>query len=189
MCWFFVGSLGRGRRCTRSSFIPMFAKSLFSENVSNESTQCTKRSTKIVDPAAAFTKRNAGESKQLTISVCNSWLRPSSRMNPALRTSPPAASTSTQSLPTISTTAAVGELPQYRRASTRARDSVAALAAVEKALLKDPKYNKYAQSVERTLQSFDNVNEWADFITFLAKLLKVIPPFQIRSSFLNLELR
>ncbi|KAL8286531.1 hypothetical protein RQP46_004548 [Phenoliferia psychrophenolica] len=29
--------------------------------------------------------------------------------------------------------------------------------------------------VEKTLQSFDQVNEWADFITFLAKLLKVRP--------------
>ncbi|GAA6042706.1 hypothetical protein JCM8097_003757 [Rhodosporidiobolus ruineniae] len=36
----------------------------------------------------------------------------------------------------------------------------------------DPKYRKYASSVDKTLQSFDQVNEWADFITFLAKLLK-----------------
>lgn len=41
------------------------------------------------------------------------------------------------------------------------------------ALQADPKYRKYSQLVDRTLQSFDNVNEWADFITFLAKLLKV----------------
>jgi hypothetical protein len=41
------------------------------------------------------------------------------------------------------------------------------------ALMGDPKYRKFAQAVDKTLQSFDQVNEWADFITFLAKLLKV----------------
>lgn len=40
------------------------------------------------------------------------------------------------------------------------------------ALMGDAKYRKFAQAVDKTLQSFDQVNEWADFITFLAKLLK-----------------
>lgn len=40
---------------------------------------------------------------------------------------------------------------------------------------KDSRYKKYVQQVERILQSFDReVNEWADFIAFLGKLLKVI---------------
>ena len=40
---------------------------------------------------------------------------------------------------------------------------------------KDYRYKKYVQQVERILQSFDKeVNEWADFIAFLGKLLKVI---------------
>lgn len=39
--------------------------------------------------------------------------------------------------------------------------------------MSDSKYRKYSQAVDKTLQSFDQVNEWADFITFLAKLLKV----------------
>lgn len=43
------------------------------------------------------------------------------------------------------------------------------------ALQNDAKYRKYALAVEKTLQAFDHVNEWADFITFLAKLLKVRP--------------
>jgi hypothetical protein len=43
-------------------------------------------------------------------------------------------------------------------------------------------WKKYSQLVEKTLQSFDNVNEWADFITFLAKLLKV-RSFSISSRF------
>ena len=39
---------------------------------------------------------------------------------------------------------------------------------------KDSRYKKYVQQVERILQSFDKeVNEWADFIAFLGKLLKV----------------
>ncbi|RUS22467.1 Dopey, N-terminal-domain-containing protein [Endogone sp. FLAS-F59071] len=38
---------------------------------------------------------------------------------------------------------------------------------------KDPRYKKYVQLVEKNLQSFDNVNEWADVIAFLGKLLRV----------------
>ena len=37
----------------------------------------------------------------------------------------------------------------------------------------DPKFKKYTSQVERCLQTFDNVHEWADFIAFLTKLLKV----------------
>jgi len=35
-----------------------------------------------------------------------------------------------------------------------------------------PKYKKYALAVEKCLTTFDNVHEWADFISFLTKLLK-----------------
>ncbi|MBW0470508.1 hypothetical protein O181_010223, partial [Austropuccinia psidii MF-1] len=42
------------------------------------------------------------------------------------------------------------------------------------ALASDSKFRKYASLVERTLLSIDQVNEWADFITFLAKLLKTL---------------
>ena len=39
---------------------------------------------------------------------------------------------------------------------------------------KDPRYRKYESQIERTLSSFEKeINEWADFITFLDKLLKV----------------
>lgn len=38
----------------------------------------------------------------------------------------------------------------------------------------DPRFKKYVQLIERNLQSFDAVNEWADIISFLGKLLKVI---------------
>lgn len=44
-------------------------------------------------------------------------------------------------------------------------------------LATDPKtrkeWAKFTQLVDRTLQSFESVSEWADFITFLGKLLKV----------------
>ncbi|CAO3632312.1 unnamed protein product [Cunninghamella echinulata] len=36
----------------------------------------------------------------------------------------------------------------------------------------NPKFKKYVQLIERNLQSFDAVNEWADIISFLGKLLK-----------------
>lgn len=38
----------------------------------------------------------------------------------------------------------------------------------------DPKYKKYVQQVEKCLNSFDNVHEWADCIAFLKQLLKVL---------------
>ncbi|KAG0208460.1 hypothetical protein BGX28_000598 [Mortierella sp. GBA30] len=36
----------------------------------------------------------------------------------------------------------------------------------------DPRYKKYVQLVERNLQSFDNVNEWADVNPFLLKIMR-----------------
>ncbi|KAF8313993.1 hypothetical protein DL93DRAFT_1101270 [Clavulina sp. PMI_390] len=43
--------------------------------------------------------------------------------------------------------------------------------------LNDPKYKKYALAVEKCLTTFDNVHEWADFISFLTKLLKTFQAF------------
>lgn len=37
----------------------------------------------------------------------------------------------------------------------------------------DSRFRKYVQLVEKNLQSFDAVNEWADIISFLGRLLKV----------------
>ncbi|KAI8329724.1 Dopey, N-terminal-domain-containing protein [Chlamydoabsidia padenii] len=45
----------------------------------------------------------------------------------------------------------------------------------------DPRFRKYVQLIERNLQSFDAVNEWADIISFLGRLLKsfqAYPQFQ-----------
>ncbi|CAG8507748.1 1615_t:CDS:10 [Paraglomus brasilianum] len=43
---------------------------------------------------------------------------------------------------------------------------------------KDPRYRKYESQIERTLSSFEKeINEWADFITFLDKLLKTFKTY------------
>ncbi|CAI2173784.1 1528_t:CDS:10 [Funneliformis geosporum] len=43
---------------------------------------------------------------------------------------------------------------------------------------RDSRYKKYVQHVEKVLQSFDKeVNEWADFIAFLGKLLKTFQAY------------
>ncbi|GJN87072.1 hypothetical protein Rhopal_000017-T1 [Rhodotorula paludigena] len=77
--------------------------------------------------------------------------------------------------PSLSSATATADTAPPRRSSTgRVRDSFAAIAQQEKALQSDPKYRKYATAVDKTLQAFDQVNEWADFITFLAKLLKCL---------------
>lgn len=44
----------------------------------------------------------------------------------------------------------------------------------ERALQNDPAFRKQQANIERTLARFESVNEWADFIAFLARLLKVI---------------
>lgn len=44
----------------------------------------------------------------------------------------------------------------------------------ERALQNNPAFRKQQANVERTLARFESVNEWADFIAFLARLLKVI---------------
>lgn len=48
----------------------------------------------------------------------------------------------------------------------------------------DPKYKKYVQQVEKCLNSFDNVHEWADCIAFLKQLLKVrcVELYQLNSA-------
>ncbi|KAI8459463.1 Dopey, N-terminal-domain-containing protein [Phakopsora pachyrhizi] len=71
--------------------------------------------------------------------------------------------------------AEAGEVQSGRALSVgrRARDDWI-VSSQEKALASDPKYRKYSSLVERTLLSIDQVNEWADFITFLAKLLKTL---------------
>ncbi|KAL0092047.1 hypothetical protein J3Q64DRAFT_1726732 [Phycomyces blakesleeanus] len=43
-----------------------------------------------------------------------------------------------------------------------------------KAYQSDPRFRKYVQLIEKNLQSFDAVNEWADIISFLGRLLKMI---------------
>lgn len=59
---------------------------------------------------------------------------------------------------------------------------VAQTAAAQQAFASDPKYKKYTQQVEKCLNSFDNVHEWADCIAFLKQLLKVRVKFIIRNS-------
>ncbi|KAG2076732.1 hypothetical protein BDR04DRAFT_1132425 [Suillus decipiens] len=41
----------------------------------------------------------------------------------------------------------------------------------------DPKYKKYTQQVEKCLNAFDNVHEWADCIAFLKQLLKTFQSY------------
>ena len=37
----------------------------------------------------------------------------------------------------------------------------------------DPRYKKYVLAVEKTLQTFEAIDEWADIISFLSKFCKV----------------
>lgn len=45
----------------------------------------------------------------------------------------------------------------------------------------DSKYRRYVAALEKCLQSFESVNEWADVISFLSRLGKVFIYFQLVS--------
>ncbi|KAI0271467.1 Dopey, N-terminal-domain-containing protein [Gloeopeniophorella convolvens] len=55
--------------------------------------------------------------------------------------------------------------------------SVQERAAIQQTHSSDPKYKKYSQQIDRCLNSFDNVHEWADFIAFLKQLLKTLQAY------------
>ncbi|KAG9033005.1 hypothetical protein FRB95_000667 [Tulasnella sp. JGI-2019a] len=61
----------------------------------------------------------------------------------------------------------------YGRAALR----VAERANAASALSADPKFRKYTQQVDKCLSTFESVHEWADFISFLTKLLKTLQSF------------
>ncbi|GAA5921263.1 hypothetical protein JCM3775_002966 [Rhodotorula graminis] len=90
-------------------------------------------------------------------------------MLPASTTTP-----ATAASPSLSSETAHASLPSRAATHSQLRDSFAQAVQQEKALQNDAKYRKYALAVDKTLQAFDHVNEWADFITFLAKLLKCL---------------
>ncbi|KAF9245665.1 Dopey, N-terminal-domain-containing protein [Melanogaster broomeanus] len=50
-------------------------------------------------------------------------------------------------------------------------------AAAQQPFSSDPKYKKYTQQVEKCLNAFDNVHEWADCIAFLKQLLKTFQSY------------
>ena len=55
--------------------------------------------------------------------------------------------------------------------------SYADINILTEALKKDKNYRRYASGVERALSLFDTaLQEWADYISFLGRLLKVSDP-------------
>ena len=61
------------------------------------------------------------------------------------------------------------------------------LSLEEYELLGDSKYRAYVAAVDKTLRNFENTSEWADLISTLGKLNKVILPglFIVRNMPLN----
>ncbi|EJD54553.1 hypothetical protein AURDEDRAFT_156337 [Auricularia subglabra TFB-10046 SS5] len=59
-----------------------------------------------------------------------------------------------------------------RRVSVSVRARGAERSAALNVLQSDSKYRKYTQQVDKCLASLENVQEWADFIAFLTRLLK-----------------
>ncbi|KAG6879371.1 hypothetical protein C0992_003191 [Termitomyces sp. T32_za158] len=77
--------------------------------------------------------------------------------------------------PKVSSTQGSDKTVRKGPASISVRASERAVAQQTFAL--DPKYKKFTQQVEKCLNSFDNVHEWADFIAFLKQLLKTFQSY------------
>lgn len=61
------------------------------------------------------------------------------------------------------------------KANVIIRDYATHLSSQTEPLKKDKNYRRYASTVERALSLFDTaLQEWADYISFLSRLLKVI---------------
>ncbi|KAG5643542.1 hypothetical protein DXG03_000683 [Asterophora parasitica] len=73
--------------------------------------------------------------------------------------------------------------PAHTRPPTKMRiiaqppQSVDLDAVAKQTFALDPKYKKFTQQVEKCLNSFDNVHEWADCIAFLKQLLKTFQSY------------
>ncbi|ETS64592.1 hypothetical protein PaG_01061 [Moesziomyces aphidis] len=74
-------------------------------------------------------------------------------------------------------TTSVIESSQLWKTSAAKRAEKSWALQTECALYSDAKFKKYLALVERTLASFDSVSEWADFISFLARLHKAIQAY------------
>ncbi|KIM47693.1 hypothetical protein M413DRAFT_439360 [Hebeloma cylindrosporum] len=77
--------------------------------------------------------------------------------------------------PSISGVEVTGKVAKQGLAWVSARTSERVLA--NQTSSSDPKYKKYVQQVEKCLNSFDNVHEWADCIAFLKQLLKTFQSY------------
>ncbi|KAF9486392.1 hypothetical protein BDN70DRAFT_822033, partial [Pholiota conissans] len=77
--------------------------------------------------------------------------------------------------PIVSEAEGSGKVAKKGSAWISARKSERAIAS--QVYSSDPKYKKYTQQVEKCLNSFDNVHEWADCIAFLKQLLKTFQSY------------
>lgn len=130
------------------------------------------------NPASSTPSRSASPSQTSANLPFTSLRRPASHGRLAQLMAPGkgrvrSASTASQEVTTTHITAHADDsttsgrqTPEQRRRSARA--------AAASLLASDARYKKFAYQVDKCLQSFENVNEWADFISFLSRLLKTL---------------
>ncbi|EST09066.1 Dopey, N-terminal [Kalmanozyma brasiliensis GHG001] len=92
---------------------------------------------------------------------------------PAIQPSGPAATIPTKARPRTS----IIESSQLWKTSAAKRAEKEWAIQTERALYSDVKFKKYIKIIETVLASFDNVSEWADFISFLARLHKAMQAY------------
>ncbi|MCO5589740.1 hypothetical protein L7F22_043708 [Adiantum nelumboides] len=87
---------------------------------------------------------------------------------------PPKSTQNGKASPIAAGSASLVSNSELWRSSAARRAEKAWAVQSEKTLQSDAKFKKYAIAVEKCLATFDSVSEWADFISFLARLLKTL---------------
>ena len=87
---------------------------------------------------------------------------------------PPKSTQNGKASPIAAGSASLASNSELWKSSAARRAEKAWAIQSEKTLQSDTKFKKYAIAVEKCLATFDSVSEWADFISFLARLLKTL---------------
>lgn len=87
---------------------------------------------------------------------------------------PPKSTQNGKASPIAAGSASLASNSELWKSSAARRAEKAWAIQSEKTLQSDAKFKKYTIAVEKCLATFDSVSEWADFISFLARLLKTL---------------
>ncbi|CAD6893213.1 unnamed protein product [Tilletia laevis] len=144
-------------------------------NSSTSSGRTPRPKSAIAPPNVQLELSLAGGSTSATSSTTSAAQMAS--LSRALGTGSTSTGSGTSRLHNGGATGVTAENAEVWRSSAAKRAEKAWAVQSEKSLNSDAKFKKYAVLIERTLATFESVSEWADFISFLARLLKVLQTY------------